>query len=718
MAQSGRIPEFGVFAGVSLLISIVFYAATAWVTGPAYLADEIGYLTNGAFIAGHFVGSASSYHAGYSFLLAPLFYFLDDPRLVWRGVLIFNAAMWGLSLGLVHDFARRFFPAASRLMLFLATLLVAAYPANLAMSGYAFSQSAVAFFFMLSVWTLFQVDLRRPLTVIPHAIFVGLQFWIHPTGAVAPIASLLALAPLVVASRQYRILALHAVVSLGLVAAYRYGVEPWRIAGMTPGGGDPGLHYPGLEKVAAVILEPATWSKLFGSALGQLSYNVIATFGVSVLGAVEILRRWRQRRPASADATVRDTPIHVGMFVLLAPLGCIALTALSTATGTPDRLDHWVYGRYQDAFVLPLLAFGLLSERRRWVIVWVAVLVCLVGAWLSHGIGASGGVNRVNISGLWPELFLKGGPVSRWLALGALGIIAFNLLPRYLAWLGAFTIYCLAATSQIEWHRAIVETRSRPSEVVEFVRGNYPKGCVYFDMASLPRDINPASAQVERGFLYSFFFFNYHYQKGKDAESWVSSPCHGALLTYDAGWEQRHPELSVVGIESDTALRVFVKEEPKQLRYPVAQANVGSGSQWRSRMGETCLLSGGCLNASPGDLARFTQVGRLDDTGLMTTGHEGYLFFGPYRPLLAGTYELRLQGKAKSLQTAYLDVVSEGGLRVLMKEELLAEAPDSLGAWRFEVPSDQSSIEVRLRVGVDDDLTVAGYSMERVATEP
>ncbi|UOV06582.1 hypothetical protein MUU75_08165 [Pseudoxanthomonas mexicana] len=97
MTQSGRIPELGVFAGILLLTAIVFYAATAWVAGPAYLADEIGYLTNGAFIAGHFVSSASSYHAGYSFLLAPLFYFLDDPRVVWRGVLIINAVMWGVS---------------------------------------------------------------------------------------------------------------------------------------------------------------------------------------------------------------------------------------------------------------------------------------------------------------------------------------------------------------------------------------------------------------------------------------------------------------------------------------------------------------------------------------------------------------------------------------------------------------------------------------------
>ncbi|UOV06581.1 hypothetical protein MUU75_08160 [Pseudoxanthomonas mexicana] len=580
------------------------------------------------------------------------------------------------------------------------------------MSGYAFSQSAVAFFFILSVWSLFRVDPLRPLTVIPHAILVGLQFWIHPTGAVAPIASLLALA-LVVAPRPYRLLMLHAVVSLGLVAAYRYGVEPWRVAGMTPGGGDPGLHYPGLGKVAAVVLDVSAWTKLLGSALGQLSYNVIASFGVSVLGAIEILRRWRQRHLASADATATHVPTEVvGIFVLLAPLGCIALTALSTATGTPDRLDHWVYGRYQDAFVLPLLALGLLSQRRRWVMVGVAILVCVVGIWLSHGVGASGGINRVNISGLWPELFLREGPVSRWLALGAMGVIAFNLLPRYLAWSGALALYCFAATSQIDWHRAILETRSRPSEVVEFVRGNYADGCVYFDMASLPRDMNPASAQVERGFLYSFFFFNYRYEKGKEAESWANGPCRGALLTYNAGWKQRHPELSVVGIESDTGLRVFVKEAPAQLRYPVARASASSGSQWRPRMGETCLLSGGCLNSSPGDLARFTRVGKLGETGLLTTGREGYLFFGPYRPLPAGIYELRLRGRANTLEAAYLDVVSDGGRRVLMKEALIARSPDSLGAWRFEVPSDQASVEVRLWVGAGDDLTVAGYSLQ------
>ena len=718
MKQSGRFPGLSEFGGVSLLIAVVFYMATAWVSGPAYLADEIGYLTNGSFIAGHFVGSVSSYHAGYSFLLAPLFYFLDDPSTVWQGVLVINALMWGISVGLLHGLIRRFFPSASRLQILLATLLVAAYPANITMSGYAFSQTAVAFFFVLSVTTLFWVDFNRPLTVSPHAILVGLLFWIHPTGAVAPLASLLALAPAAIASRQYRTLLLHAIVSLGLIAGYRYGVEPWRVSGMTPAGGDAGLHYPGLAKVAAVLFEPASWSKLFGSALGQLSYSVVATFGASVLGAAEVLRRWRMHRGETVSTATLECSVQIGLFVLLAPLGCIALTSLSTATGMPDRLDHWVYGRYQDAFVLPLLAIGLLSERRRWLIVGIAVLVCFVGIWLSYGIGVSGGVNRVNITGLWPELLVKGGPISRWLALGAVGIIAFNVLPRYVAWLGAFAIYLLAINSQSDWHRAIVETRSKPSEVVDFVRGNYSAGCIYFDAASLPRNLDPASAQVERGFLYSFFFYNYHYQKGRDPGSWVNADCHGALLTYDAAWEQRRPELSVVGIESDTGLRVFVKEDPKQLRYPAAPLEASSGSHWRSRMSETCLLSGGCLHSSSGDLARFTQVGELRRSGLTTTGREGYLFFGPYRPLPAGTYELRLRGEARSVRSAYLDVATDGGRSVLMKEAILSADPHSLGAWRFEIPRELSSVEVRLWVGKGDDLTVAGYSLEQVTPRP
>lgn len=716
MEESNRQARWWSIA-IALVVAAAYYAANAWVTGPAYLADEIGYLTNAAFIAGHNIQGASSYHAGYSFLIAPLFYFFHDTYDVWQGVLVTNGLMWGAAIGQIHWIARRLFPGTSPGLLLFAVLLVACYPANVVMSGYAFSQSAVAFVFVCSVSTLLMVDLGRPLSVVPHAALVGLLFWVHPTGLVAPVASLLALLPVCLATRQSRILFVHVVVSVGLVLAYRYGIEPWRVAGMTPAGTETHLHYPGLGSVAAALSSSANWFELFGVAFGQMAYSTVATFGLTALAAVSVITGTLQPATGTEPALDRAAPIR--WYALLAPLGCIALTSLSTAAGDPNRLDYWVYGRYQDAFILPLLMVGLLQGRRHWMATLViAGAVCITGVLVTYGIGTTGGVNRVNISGLWPELWANPVSVATWLTWGAVGIVAFNFLPRYIAWPGAILLYSFSISSQFEFHKAILDYHSNPSEVVEFVQGNFDQGCVYFDAESLPRGADPASVNVERGFLYSYYFFNYHYQKGRNSESdWVKKDCRGALLTYDPSWIQRHPELSVVGIETQTGLRVLVKDDPRKLLYPVRNKTSGMESYWISQMSKECLVSAGCFHSTPGSLVRFTQVGRLQDDGLVTTGREGFLFFGPFRDTKKGTYEIQLFGSGKFSSGAYLDVAVDGGRTILMRESLRGDHPGSLGAWRFEVPQDVPGLEVRLWVGAADELVVHGYSVSLASPE-
>ena len=59
----------------SIAIGCAYLAASWHVSGPAYLRDEIGYLANAAFLTNHRIDAASSFHAGYSFLIAPAFLF-------------------------------------------------------------------------------------------------------------------------------------------------------------------------------------------------------------------------------------------------------------------------------------------------------------------------------------------------------------------------------------------------------------------------------------------------------------------------------------------------------------------------------------------------------------------------------------------------------------------------------------------------------------------
>jgi hypothetical protein len=697
---------------LGVVVAGVYLALASGVTGPAYLRDEIGYLGNAAFLGGRHVDGASSYYAGYSLLLAPLFHFLDDPASVWRGVMIVNAAMWGVSLALLHAITRRLFPHLPRRRVLLAVLLAAAYPANAVMSGYAFSQGAVAMVFMASVASLFAVDPQRPRTVIAHAVLAALLSWVHPVGIVAPLASWLALLTVTRAPGRHRLLWLHALVALAVVLAYRLGVDPWRIAAMTPAGASADLHYPALREVGTALASPTAWLTPLASLLGQLAYSAVASFGATVIAAIAILRQGGWRAPLPAGDAARA--LAVRWYVLLVPLACIAATALTTANGTPTRLDHWLYGRYQDALILPLLAYGLLCERRRWQALAIAAAVALIGVWISHGMHATGSPNRVNLSGLWPETFLPAGSVAIWLAWGAAGIVLFQFTPRVLAWAGALVLYALSIQSQRQWHAMLLQQHSNPSEVVDFVRGNFPAGCVYFDAASVPANQSPYSPMRERALMYAYYFFAQRYDHGNHAGRWLASPCRGALLSYDTGWSQRQPALHLVGRESASGLRVWVKDDPAHLRYPPRPTDGVAESDWITWMGAACLQSGDCLHNAAPALARMSQVGRLRGAWLESDGRAGFLFFGPYRPLRAGRYELQLQGRASRVGSAYVDVAAQGARAIYLKQMLAVQPGASLGRWQFDLPQDVADAQVRVWVGAGEQLAVSDYTLVRL----
>src|SRR5437588_10572816 len=93
----------------SIAIGCVYLAASWHISGPAYLRDEIGYLANAAFLAGYRIDAASSFHAGYSLLIAPAF-LLSEPKLVWKAVLAINAILWAANFAMLYVLLRRVLP--------------------------------------------------------------------------------------------------------------------------------------------------------------------------------------------------------------------------------------------------------------------------------------------------------------------------------------------------------------------------------------------------------------------------------------------------------------------------------------------------------------------------------------------------------------------------------------------------------------------------------
>lgn len=692
----------------AVLVFAGYLLSNFWVGGPVHPYDEIGYLKNAAFLAGRFVDGASSYQLGYSIFIAPLFYFSSDPYWVWKGVLAVNALLWGGTVALLAKFIILFRPDFRPYRIWLILAVLAFYPGSVVISGYAFSQSAVAFVFVLATVALCRFDPARPTTILLHSAGVGFLCWIHPTGLAVLVASVLTLLLLALRNGAYRHLLLSAAVSVGLAVAYITVVDPWRVQEMTLPGGVAELHYPKAQAIISGLIDIRNWPTIIGMALGQISYLIVATFGFAAVGVWHAVRIFFRKQHSGNDG-VAQSRIVICVFAVLSILGCIAI---STVGGRPDRVDQWFYGRYLDPIFLPVFALGLLhafESRNGWARIACALSAVLVAVWLVDMVKISGPVDRLFLAGLWPSSLVPGWSVKEWFWLGLAGVAACVAMPRPLALVGIVAIYAATIGSQLKWHSTYLvgNGQGNPSEVVDFVYGNFESGCVFFDESSISAS-GAAPVMVAKPLLYSFYFFAYDFESGA-AKDWQDT-CDGPLLTYDPS-PQVLSEGSVVGVEKITGLRVVVKGSADQFLYPKLSPSVPSESYWISSASPTCLTTDSCLAYSAKELESWTQVGVSDSRGLVTTSRSGYLFFGPYVSLSPGDYELRVDGAAASYEGAKVDISSHKG-SVTHAEGVVAPVNGELARIRFTLHERVDDIEVRLLVRGSDELAVSGYVLE------
>ena len=123
---------------------------------------------------------------------------------------------------------------------------------------------------------------------------------------------------------------------------------------------------------------------------------------------------------------------------------------------------------------------------------------------------------------------------------------------------------------------------------------------------------------------------------------------------------------------------------------------------------------GDSLNTLDGELVSLpATTGKLEGVKRVTDGSPGFMVFGPYAPIRRGQYHLLVKGVAQKAPTARVDVVSDKGLVTHSRFQL---TPDSAGGdilLSAVVVIDHSvnDLEVRLEVGVHDEIELHGYKL-------
>lgn len=115
-----------------------------------------------------------------------------------------------------------------------------------------------------------------------------------------------------------------------------------------------------------------------------------------------------------------------------------------------------------------------------------------------------------------------------------------------------------------------------------------------------------------------------------------------------------------------------------------------------------------------------SQVGKRElGAGMSTTGKAGWLVFGPYIRMEAGTYQANVVGFAQPDHSGLVrvDIASERGKRIIAALELDAAAllagqsPDALVIIPFTLDSAVDDLEVRVRVDENSRLAVSEFQI-------
>jgi hypothetical protein len=532
------------------LLSVVIgcaYLAVSWHTsGPAYLRDEIGYLANAAFLANHRIDAASSYHAGYSLLITPAFLF-SDPDLVWKAVLTINAIMWAANFAMLYAILRRVLPQTQPSRLLTATIVSALYPTWIISSGYALATTAFVTVFLVSILALFLWSRGKPLSILPHATLIGYLYWVHPTGAAVALMSVVTVALGAWRWRDARPLLLHVALVAALVLAHQRGFHPWIVASTTPLGYTPDFNYPSLASALKALLTWQGFTVFATLMVGQFAYLVVASFGMALTGLLFCSGR-NDEGSSAADGTMRSVCFLIGA----APIAIIALGGISFFHWDRFQGEFWIFGRYLDGAILPVLAIGLAVFRPD--IRLAAASIFLLAAGLLLAVMVPSGIEHdmSDTVSFWPQYLSKNAGFFIWMLLGAIAVAGVAHFGRRLLIGLMVASFAVSVHHQTIWHDWVLAALGAPSPLVETIRSTVASGTCVGVNPTLPAEAT--LIQRTRYRLHSFYLFDYGYRRMSPTE-WLEQ-CNGPYLTYDVPDLERIGSIREVGRDATGLLLV------------------------------------------------------------------------------------------------------------------------------------------------------------------
>ncbi len=288
---------------------------------------------------------AATWQPGFGILLAPLYAFIDDPSTVYRLAIVVNALLGGVAFMLLTLVGREL---TGRRLAECAgpAFVISLLPSSIVASAYVWSEQLLIVVTLATMLaTMRFVRSSRLPTALLSIALAAYGYLAH--GRLLPLIAITTfiVGATFVRARQWRNLGYSigcAVAAMAIVMAISAAIRE-RIWTNPQDENTVGATLGRLRDPIAVL----------DAAIGQLWYLAVASLGFIVFG---VLAAWRLMASGDRRATVRVLTAYV--------LSSFALSAVFMS-GRTIRTDMLIYGRYNEAFIGPVLLIGWFEFVRR-----------------------------------------------------------------------------------------------------------------------------------------------------------------------------------------------------------------------------------------------------------------------------------------------------------------------------------------------------------------
>ncbi len=350
-----------------LVLSLGFALQVAWrlhlslpLTGPIAHGDEDGYLLGARVLAG---GPAATLPAwsimrpmGYPLLLAPVYWFVQQPEQVYVGVHVVNALLMAANFPLLYLLGRRLF-GCGQVWSAAVAFVLATLPSLVFFSQFALTDALMPELLMVVLLAVHAMVTGR--RAVGYGVAGGAVVGYAANTHVRGLVMLVVLALVVVLGLWRRWLPRSAALATGIAAVVVYlighAINSWLEKQLFPTG--------------AVVVDDRVLQRLttlgglfrvLADGSGQIWHLCASTYGLAGIGlAATVVMLVRREGP-------RPTRIVLGTALVMN-----AGVALATAAGIPDegRVNNHVYGRYVAMFagvwaLVAVVALARASWRR------------------------------------------------------------------------------------------------------------------------------------------------------------------------------------------------------------------------------------------------------------------------------------------------------------------------------------------------------------------